>query len=62
MEEIRSQYRIVVTSLNGRDHSEDLVADGRIDGSYGNRIWSGFIWHRIVTVGGLNTEINLRVP
>jgi hypothetical protein len=45
-------------SLKGRDHSEDLGADGRIIlkcvlGKEGWRVWIGFIWLRIGTGGGL---------
>jgi hypothetical protein len=43
--------------MKGRDHSEDLGVDGRIleytFGKYSRKIWTGFIWLRIGTSGGL---------
>jgi hypothetical protein len=44
--------------LKGRDHCEDLGVDGRIIlecmlGKYGERVWTGFMWFRIETSGGL---------
>jgi hypothetical protein len=42
----------------GRDHFEDLGVDGRIRSKrtlkkLGGRVWTGFIWLRIGTSGGL---------
>jgi hypothetical protein len=43
--------------MKGRDHSEDLGADGRrivsVIKKWGQRAWIGFIWLRIRTNGGL---------
>jgi len=44
--------------LKGKDYSEDLDVDRMIIlewilGKYGGDVWTGFIWLRIVTVGGL---------
>jgi hypothetical protein len=45
-------------SLKGRDHSEDLGEDGRIIlklilKTWLGRVWTGFIWLRIGTIGEL---------
>jgi hypothetical protein len=44
-------------NLKGRDHSEDLNVDGkileRISGRVGRKVWTGYIWLRIGTSGGL---------
>jgi hypothetical protein len=53
-EETRSASR----SLKGRYHSEDLDIDGRIIlkcvlGKQGGKVWTGFIWLRIGTSGGV---------
>jgi hypothetical protein len=45
-------------NLKGRDQSEDLGVDGKmilemILGKYGGKVWTGFIWLRIGTNGGL---------
>jgi hypothetical protein len=45
-------------NLKERDHSEDLGVDGRIilewiSGEGGGKVWTGFIWLRIETTGGL---------
>jgi hypothetical protein len=45
-------------SLKGRDHSEDISTDGKIVldwilGTYGEMMWSGFIWLRTETSDGL---------
>jgi hypothetical protein len=45
-------------NLKGRDHSEDLGIDGKIIlewilGKQGGEVWTGFIWLRIGTSGGL---------
>jgi hypothetical protein len=43
--------------LKGRDHSEGLRVGGRILewvlGKYGGKMWTGCIWLRIETNGGL---------
>jgi hypothetical protein len=44
-------------NLKGRDHLEDLGVDGKIMlewiiGKYCRRLWTGFIWLRIVVSGG----------
>jgi hypothetical protein len=44
--------------LKGRDHSEDLGVDGKIilewiSEKYGGKVWTGCIWLRIGTSGGL---------
>jgi hypothetical protein len=56
-------------NMKGRDHLEDLGVDGKIIlewflGKYGMKLWTGCIWVRIGTSGGLfvNTVMNLRVP
>jgi hypothetical protein len=43
--------------VKGRDHSEDLLLDGRIIitlilRKYGGRVWTEFMWLRIGTSGG----------
>jgi hypothetical protein len=45
-------------NLKERDHSENLGADGKVIleyilGKYGGNVWTGFIWLRIGTSGGL---------
>jgi hypothetical protein len=45
-------------NLKGRDHSEDVGVDGKrilewILGTWGGRLWSGFVWHRIVSSGAI---------
>jgi hypothetical protein len=44
--------------LKGRDHLEDLGIDGRIIverilWKFGGKVWTGFIWLRLGTSGGL---------
>jgi hypothetical protein len=44
--------------IKGRDFSEDLEVDERIIlewilGKQGGKVWTGFIWLRIGTSGGL---------
>jgi hypothetical protein len=44
--------------LKGRDHFEDLDTDGRIIsegilGKRGEKVWTGCMWLRIWTSGGL---------
>jgi hypothetical protein len=45
-------------NLNGRDHLEDLAVDGKIILEWilkkqVGRVWTGFIWLRIGTSGGV---------
>jgi hypothetical protein len=45
-------------NLKARDRSEDLAVDGRIIseciiGKQGGKVWTGCIWLRIGTSGGL---------
>jgi len=45
-------------NLKGKYHSEDLGVDGReilqwILGKQGGKVWTGCIWFRIGTSGGL---------
>jgi hypothetical protein len=45
-------------NLKGRDHSKDLGVDGNIIlewilGQKSEKLWSGFIWLRIGTSGGM---------
>jgi hypothetical protein len=61
-------YRILVRRHEGRGHSEDLslveaITLGWILGEYGEKVWTGFIWLRTGTSGGIlvNTVINLRI-
>jgi hypothetical protein len=50
--------RFCSESLKGRDHSENLGVDGMIIlewilQKYDGNLWTGFIWLRIGTSGGL---------
>jgi hypothetical protein len=45
-------------NLKGRNHMEDLGVDVTIKlewilGKWGGKVWTGCIWPRIVTIGGL---------
>jgi hypothetical protein len=56
--EMRNVYKILVGKLKGRDHSEDLDVDRiiileRILEIQDGKMWTGFIWLRIGTSGGL---------
>jgi hypothetical protein len=56
--EMRNAYKILSGKSEGRDHSEDLGVDRRIIlewilGKWGRKTWTGFIWLRIGTSGGL---------
>jgi hypothetical protein len=47
-----------VENLKGRDHEEDIGVNEWILlewmlGKYGGKVWTGFIWLRIETNGGL---------
>jgi hypothetical protein len=58
MGEMRDAYTILIGNLERRDHSEVLGADGKITlewilGKKGENMWTGFIWLRIGTSGGL---------
>jgi hypothetical protein len=41
----------------GRNHSDDLLVDGKtlewILGKYGGKVWTGFVWLKTGTGGGL---------
>jgi hypothetical protein len=44
--------------MKGRDHLEELEVDGKILvewilNNYGGRVWTGFIWLRLGTSGGV---------
>jgi hypothetical protein len=48
----------LLENLKGRDHSEDLGVDGRITlecifEKLNVKMWTGFIWFRIRSSGGL---------
>jgi hypothetical protein len=48
----------LIQNLNGRDYSEDLGVNERIIliwilGTYDEKVWTGFMWLRIWTSGGL---------
>jgi hypothetical protein len=58
MGEGRNVYRVLVGNPEGKDHLEDEGVDGRMGskwilGRLVGWVWSGFIWLRIGTVGGL---------
>jgi hypothetical protein len=58
MEEMRNLYNFLFESLKGRVHSEDLDVVGKvvlewISGKQGGEVWTGFIWLRTETIGGL---------
>jgi hypothetical protein len=55
---VSNAYNTLVGNLKGRGHLEDLGADGNIIlewmlGKYCGRMWTGCIWVRIETSGGL---------
>jgi hypothetical protein len=57
----------MVDSLNGRDHSENLGADGRIIlklilRKECGRVWTGLIWLRNRYWAFVNSVMNLRFP
>jgi hypothetical protein len=45
----------LLENLKGRDHAQDLDVDEKtlqwILGKQGEKVWTGFIWHRIRTSG-----------
>jgi hypothetical protein len=58
MGEGRNVYRVLVGKPEEKDHLEDQGVDGRMEskwtlGRLVVRVWSGFTWLRIGTVGGL---------
>jgi hypothetical protein len=58
MGEVRCAESILVEDLKGRDHLEDLSVEGRIILQWtlekqGRKMWTGCIWLRIWTSGGL---------
>jgi hypothetical protein len=59
MGEGRNVYRVLVGKTEGKSHLKDQGVDGRMGSkwtlgrSVGGGVWSGFIWLRIATVGGL---------
>jgi hypothetical protein len=57
MGEIRNVYKILVGKPEP-DYLGDLGIDGKrvlewILGKWGGKVWTGFIWYRIGTSGGL---------
>jgi hypothetical protein len=55
---MRDTHKILVGKPEGRDHAEYLGLDWRILlewilGKCGGKVWTGFIWLRIGTSGGL---------
>jgi hypothetical protein len=59
MGEGRNVYRVLVGKTEGKDYLKDQCVDGRMGSKWtlgrlaGGRVWSGFIWLRIGTVGGM---------
>jgi hypothetical protein len=58
MGEMRNAYNILVGNMKERDLSEDLSVDGKIIlecmlEKYSGMLWTGFIWLRIGTSGGV---------
>jgi hypothetical protein len=58
MGEGRNVYRVLVGKPEGKNHLKDQGVDGRLGskwtlGRLAGRVWSGFTWLRIGTVGGL---------
>jgi hypothetical protein len=58
MGEMRNVYKILVGKPEGKSHSEELSVDRKITlecilGKQGEKVWTGFIWHRIGINGGL---------
>jgi hypothetical protein len=56
---VRNAYNVLVESLKGRVHSEDLGVDGRIILEWvvekeGGKLWIGCIWISIGSGGGLS--------
>jgi hypothetical protein len=54
----KNAYRIFIGNLKGREFSEDLGVDGRVIlewmlGKYGGKMWTGCMWLRAGTSGGL---------
>jgi hypothetical protein len=47
----------LLENLKGRDHSEDIGVNGKmlewIVGKEGEKLWTGCIWLRIGSIGGL---------
>jgi hypothetical protein len=59
--------KFVVDSLNGRDHSENLGADGRIIlklilRKEGGRVWTALIWLRNRYRAFVNAVMNILFP
>jgi hypothetical protein len=58
MGEMRNAYRIMIGKPGSRDNSKDIGIDGSIIlewklGKYGGKVWTGSIWLRMSTRGGL---------
>jgi hypothetical protein len=51
MGKMRHAYNIFVGKHEGRDHSEDLGVEDL--GEMGRKLWTGFIWLRMETGGGI---------
>jgi hypothetical protein len=52
--------KLLSEHLKGRNHFEDLGADGGIILKWCGRVWTGFIWLRFEASGVL--RMNLQVP
>ena len=56
LQEIRNACRILVEKLKLRDILRDLVLDGRLIVEWIlKRVWTGFIWLRMCSNGGLGS-------
>jgi hypothetical protein len=58
MAEMRNAYNILVGKPEGKNHLEDLDVDRKmilewIVGTWDVKVWTGCMWHRIGTSGGL---------
>jgi hypothetical protein len=53
MEDRRVAYRFWSGHLRKREHLENLSVDRKVFYKRDGRAWTGFIWFRIETIGGL---------